>query len=181
MERLGRRRLYRFAYPGVLILLLLLLGAMASCETQKADPVSEAPPRTVQTLTAVERPLREPESGFVTILCDQLTVDLSREIYIADVMKKFVDTYHMMTRDERSRPVEETFKNTSGGLRVPLEFRILSTRFLVIQSARFRVYSKGEARLDLTAEGHVQIIEKGAKAPRDVKRLRVSEGVWKED
>lgn len=157
-----------------------ILLSFCSCETQKANPVTEAPPRDVNTLAEVTRPVREPKSGFVTVICDTLTVDLSREIYIQDVMKKFTDSFHMQVRDERKRPVEEQFKNTSGGLQQPLEFRIFSTRFIVIKSARFRIHARGAARFDLLAEGHVQIIEKGARQPRNAGELRISEGAWKE-
>ena len=156
------------------------LSALCACETQKENPVPDAPPRNATTLSEVTRPVREPKSGFVTIICDTLTVDLSREIYIQDVMKKFTDSFHMQVRDERKRPVEEEFKNTSGGLQQPLEFRIFSTRFIVIKSAKFRIHSKGEARFDLVADGHVQIIEKGAKQPRNAGSLKISEGSWKE-
>jgi hypothetical protein len=157
-----------------------LLMAFSSCETQRDDPIKNTAPRNMTTLSEVTRPVREPKSGFVTVISDTLTVDLSREIYITDVMKKFADSFHMQTRDERKRPVEEAFKNTSGGLQQPLEFRIHSVRFIVIKSAKFRIHAKGEARFDLVADGHVQIIEKGAKEPRNADSLGISEGVWKE-
>ncbi len=157
-----------------------ILGSLCSCETQKVDPLETTQPRDFQTLTEVMRPLREPKSGSVSVLCDELVVDLSREIYVTDVMKKFSNNYHLQTRDERTKPVVETFRNTTGGLRNPLEFWFHQVRFVVLKSAEFRLHYSGKARFDLIGQGHVEIFEDGAKAARKVTTLEISDGVCKE-
>lgn len=160
---------------------LLCLGCVGT-KGNGNNKAQASPYRDLRSLRAIFKPMTT-DSAKRHIICDYLEVDLSRELY-TEIIATYNDLFHqrrLLRAKDNSRPGPEstyTFINSKGRFGNPLRFMISQATFTVLGRAVFRLYGKGKARWDLTASGHVSILEAGKS--RDSTSVRVSNGAWRE-
>jgi hypothetical protein len=148
---------------------LWLLLAAAGCAGVEVEPVSGE--RTAQSLDAAFAPMQDE----LSVLCDRLEVDLSRELWDRCGYSSN-QAFHQLDR-QPGPPAVYAFRNERGGVTLPLKFKIGRQTWLVTEAAVFRLHGSGKARFELMAVGNV-VVSRTGRQPEPIGELRVEGGRW---
>lgn len=145
---------------------------LAACQSQEVHQAGGGSPgRRIEDFERVFAPMLERAS----VAANRLSIDVSRELW-----DRFGYPSRSNVHDfsfDPGPPSVYRFRNSKGGLSLPLKFVIGRQTFLIVGSAEIRVHRAGPARLDIEAQGDV-VVHRALGDPETVASLRVQDGKW---